>query len=82
MHRSLANGSLRAAQELTYELASYEANMRAATGAQKGRANVANIIPGDTRVEHTFDVSKTDGVCQLVINTNNETVIKVRGCRD
>lgn len=44
-----------------------------AAGADRG--HLASIIPADTRVDSAITVNKASQMCELVLKTNNSTVI-------
>eukprot|EP00899_Mesostigma_viride_P018346 jgi/Mesvir1/26512/Mv16169-RA.1 len=62
-------------QELMYELRSYEQNMKLA-GQQGPGDDAAALIPSRTRVTTMLEVNRAKSCVELVLATNNETMIK------
>lgn len=70
-------------QELIYELSSYQ-NATAGSGSSSSIASstaalssgISTMIPPDTRVDSCIALNKSSLTCELILRTNNETVIK------
>lgn len=74
-------------QELIYEISSYQQQQQGQAGAGSSGSNssgvsgpaagdISAMIPPDTRVDSCIALNKTQLVCELILRTNNDTVIK------
>ena len=66
-------------QALLVELASYEKSFAALERAERGEGGstaVAGLIPPDTAVVSSLEIDASLGHGQLVVSTNNDTVVK------
>jgi len=63
-------------QELLYELQSYESNMRVVSKKAEAEDTSSTVIPATTRVTSMLEMNPMKQCCELVLSTNNETVIK------
>lgn len=67
-------------QELIYELSRYQASGSSGAGASNGTAalnsGISSMVPPDTRVDSCIALNKSNLNCELILRTNNETVIR------
>ena len=69
-------------QDLLIELKSYEQNSRTVTAlGDTEQTEMSGAIPRDTHVNSSLEMNPEIQSGELVLSTNNDTVIKVRRCR-
>lgn len=57
-----------------YELQSYQTNLQP---EKRAAADIMNVIPANTRVDSCIALNRITQTCDLTLQTNNDTVIKV-----
>eukprot|EP00775_Hariotina_reticulata_P010207 gene10207-10368_t len=63
-------------QALTYELSSYQAKGNKSSTSGHHPAAISSVVPPNTRVDSCITLNRENQTCELVLKTNNDSVIK------